>query len=426
MKVQDPCLMADQPTSWTVRVARQLVIKSLSRLKNIQICVHDQDGTWLLGDPGAEVEQRFVVQLKEARLWRELLLGGSLAVGEGYVQGHWRCEDLLGLLRALAAQMEALQQGLDHPLKRWLLPMQRLAHWVNRNTKTGSRRNIQAHYDLGNDFFRLFLDQQHKMYSSAIYPHPEADLETASTYKLEMIARKLDLQPEDHLLEIGTGWGGMAIYAAQHYGCKVTTTTISREQYLHAQQKIAAAGLEDRIELLFEDYRDLTGQYDKLVSIEMIEAVGHDFLPVYLKTLAARLKPEGLALIQAITIRDQRYDQGVKRMDFIKKFIFPGGFLPSLTELSRQLTRHTPLNVINLDEIGLHYAQTLADWRERFHAQLDQVRALGYDEHFIRMWTYYLVYCEAGFRERSIGTAQLLLAGPQNRAAAWNGGALMR
>ena len=418
MKAENLSPMRDQASPLT-KLFRKLALSWLSRIEGAFLEIQDPDGSWMLGQPQAELAVK--VRLLDRGVWQELVLGGTLAGAEAYIAGRWNCSDLTKLTRIMARNLEVLSQGMDNPLKRLGAPVNRLLHFFNRNTREGSRRNISAHYDLGNDFFRLFLDKEHKMYSSAIYPFPEASLEEASSFKLKTIADKLDLQPEDHLLEIGTGWGGMAIFAAKHYGCRVTTTTISREQYEHARQRILEEGLEERITLLFEDYRDLEGEYDKLVSIEMIEAVGHDFLPTYLKTLEKHLKPEGLALIQAITVKDQRYHQAVKKVDFIKKYIFPGGFLPSNSKFLEKLTRFTQLNVIHLDEIGFHYAQTLKDWRSRFLYELDQVRALGYDEAFIRMWEYYLCYCEGGFAERSIGTSQLLLAGPKNRRANYVG-----
>lgn len=414
MKAEHLSPLRDQAGVMT-RLFRKLVIRWLSRIEGAFIEIQDPDGSWMLGQPGTELAVK--VRFLDRGMWQELALGGTLAGAEAYMVGRWNCSDLTKLTRIMARNLEPLSQGMDNPLKRLGAPINRLLHFFNRNTRAGSRRNISAHYDLGNDFFRLFLDREHKMYSSAIYPFTSASLEEASTYKLKTIADKLDLQPEDHLLEIGTGWGGMAIYAAKVYGCRVTTTTISRQQYEHVQRRIAEEGLQDRITLLFEDYRDLQGQFDKLVSIEMIEAVGHDYLPTYLKTLEKHLKPEGLALIQAITVRDQRYAAAVKKVDFIKKYIFPGGFLPSNTKLLEKLTRYTQLNLIHLDEIGFHYAHTLRDWRLRFLSRLDEVRAQGYDERFIRMWEYYLCYCEGGFEERSIGTSQLLLAGPDNRRA---------
>ncbi|MCB2069151.1 MAG: class I SAM-dependent methyltransferase, partial [Ottowia sp.] len=282
--------------------------------------------------------------------------------------------------------------------------------------RTGSRKNIAAHYDLGNDFFKLFLDPT-MMYSSALFPSADASLEEASVAKLDELCRQLELRSEDHLLEIGTGWGGMAIHAARHYGCRVTTTTISREQYQYACEQVQQAGLQDRVTVLCEDYRNLTGRYDKLVSIEMIEAVGHAFYSDYFQRCSALLKPEGKMVIQAITIADQRYDSARKSVDFIQRYIFPGGCLPSLAVISDHLARDTDMQMVHLRDITADYALTLAHWRERFMAAQEAVLRQGFDRSFIRMWEFYLAYCEGGFRERIIGTVQLAFAKPGYRFA---------
>jgi cyclopropane-fatty-acyl-phospholipid synthase len=289
-------------------------------------------------------------------------------------------------------------------------------HALHRNSRGGSRRNIAAHYDLGNDFFSLFLSSD-LMYSSAIWTDEFDTLETASTRKLERICRKLDLKAADRVLEIGTGWGGFALYAARHYGCHVTTTTISREQHALASERVLAEGLGANVDLLLEDYRDLRGQYDKLVSIEMIEAIGADYQETYFAQIGRLLRPQGLALLQAITIEDHRYAQALKSVDFIKRHVFPGCFIPSLQGMLTAKTRACNLALIDLEDFGHSYAQTLRAWRERFLGQLPQVRRLGFDEPFIRMWEFYLAYCEGGFRERSIGVAHLVLAKPGRRGA---------
>ncbi|MET0378422.1 MAG: cyclopropane-fatty-acyl-phospholipid synthase family protein, partial [Spongiibacteraceae bacterium] len=273
---------------------------------------------------------------------------------------------------------------------------------------------IAAHYDLGNDFYELFLDPS-MMYSAAIFPHADSSLEQASLYKIDRICKKLQLQPQDHLLEIGTGWGGLALHAARQYGCRVTTTTISRQQFDYANQLINAAGLSDRVTVLLQDYRDLTGQYDKLVSVEMIEAVGHRYYRDYFSRCGTLLKADGLMLIQAITIADQRYERARRSVDFIQRHIFPGGALPSLAVIAHTIARHSDLTISGIEEITQHYARTLQAWSQRFLAQLERVRALGYDERFIRMWQFYLCYCEGGFMERSIGTHQILFAKPACR-----------
>ena len=317
------------------------------------------------------------------------------------------------MTRLFSANMAAMEsmQASQHWYTRLAL---RIAHTLNRNTHEGSKRNISAHYDLGNDFFRLFLDAT-MMYSSALFASPETPLETAAVDKLDEICRQLELRPGDHLLEIGTGWGGMAIHAATHYGCRVTTTTISREQFEYASKRVHELGLEDRITLLCEDYRALSGEYDKLVSIEMIEAVGHDFYSSYFQCCSKLLKADGKMVIQAITISDQRYDRARRSVDYIKRYIFPGGCLPSLAVIAGHLAQDTDMQMVHLRDITQDYAQTLRLWRQRFLDRLEDVRAMGFDDRFIRMWEFYLSYCEGGFRERIIGTAQLAFAKPGYR-----------
>lgn len=353
------------------------------------------------------------IEVLDARFWSELAFGGSIGAGEAYMAGYWRCDDLTALVRILLQNRHVLD-GMEGGMAAITVPLQKALHWANRNTRSGSRRNIAAHYDLGNDFFALFLDPT-MMYSCAIYETPQTTLAEAQQARLHRICQRLDLKPTDHLLEIGTGWGGMAIHAAQHYGCRVTTTTISRQQYELARERVAAAGLQDRITLLLEDYRDLTGQYDKLVSLEMIEAVGHQFYETYFAQCARLLKDDGLMLLQSITIADQRYEAARKSVDFIQRHIFPGSTIPSVTALLSATTKASDLKLVQLDDIGPHYATTLRHWRENFMARLDDVRAQGYSEEFIRMWEFYLCYCEGGFEEHAIGDVHMLLAKPDNR-----------
>jgi cyclopropane-fatty-acyl-phospholipid synthase len=341
---------------------------------------------------------------------------GSVGAGESYIRGDWHCSDLVALVQLLVRNRDLLD-GMERGVARvggWLLK-----GWnrLRRNTREGSRRNIAAHYDLGNPFFSLFLSQD-LMYSSALYASPADSLEDASRRKLARICAQLQLQPGDHVVEIGTGWGGFALYAAGEIGCHVTTTTISVEQYTLAKARVEAAGLQDKVTLLLKDYRDLDGQYDKLVSIEMIEAIGAQYLDTYFDTLTRLLKPEGLALLQAITIEDQRYEQARRSVDYIKRFVFPGSFIPSINAIMAAKTRSSDLQLIGQQDFGTSYALTLRAWRQRFLAQLPAVRAQGFDERFIRLWEFYLAYCEGGFLERSIGVSHLLMARPGYRPAA--------
>jgi cyclopropane-fatty-acyl-phospholipid synthase len=391
---------------WLARLGRRLVLAQLRRLHT---------GTLTLVE-GA-IRQSFGRGLPQIALtvhhpsfYAMLAFGGSIGAGEAYMAGAWSCSDLTGLVRLLLRNRDVLD-GLEGRLARLTAPLRRGLHWLNRNSRSGSRRNISAHYDLGNDFFRLMLDDT-LMYSCAIFASPQTTLREASLAKLDAICRKLDLRPTDHVLEIGTGWGGFALHAARHYGCRVTTTTISRNQYDLARQRIAEAGLEDRITLLLEDYRDLTGQYDKLVSIEMIEAVGHRYFDTYFAQCARLLKPEGQMLLQAITIADQRYEAARRSVDFIQRYIFPGSTIPSITAMLDAITRASDLKLFHLEDIGDHYVTTLARWRENFFSNIERVRAMGYPESFVRMWEFYLCYCEGGFAERALGDVQMLLVKP--------------
>ena len=395
---------------------RKALLGKLEKIQGAELTIGDPLGQCVLGRVGAD-GLRASIQVHDVSFYRQISLGGSIGAAEAYMDQLWQADDLTRVIQILVRNrdlLDSMEGGLatlaNQALKFW--------HSTRRNSQEGSRKNIASHYDLGNDFFKLFLDQ-HGMYSSATFYRQSMSLEQASTAKLERICQKLALKPSDHLLEIGTGWGGFAAYAAQHYGCRVTTTTISKAQYEGAKARIQAADLQDKVTLIMEDYRELTGQYDKLVSIEMIEAVGHHYLDTYISKCASLLKPDGLALIQAITIEDQRYEQALKAVDFIKRYIFPGSFIPCVSAIVQSSARCSDLRLLNLEDQGESYALTLRSWRERFMAELEQVRAQGYNEEFIRMWEFYLCYCEGGFWEKSISNVQLLLAKPGNRRKQW-------
>jgi len=394
-------------------LSRKLLLRVLSNIRVGSFTIRDGGEVYRLGRAGVPGEPQAEVTVHNRRVYRKILTGGTIASGEAYIEGDWSTPDLTAVTRLFSANLQTLEsmQNKQHWTVRAAL---KLAHLANRNTREGSKRNISAHYDLGNDFFRLFLDPT-MMYSSALYEDPAATLELASEAKLDEICRQLELSPDDHLVEIGTGWGGMAIHAASNYGCRVTTTTISQEQYEYARDKVIELGLEDRITVLCEDYRNLTGKYDKLVSIEMIEAVGHEFYGNYFATCSKLLKPHGKMVIQAITMTDQRYDQARHAVDYIKRYIFPGGCLPSINVIAGHLAEDTDLQMVHLRDITEDYAETLAEWHRRFNDQLETVRDMGFDERFIRMWQFYLSYCEGGFRERIIGTVQLAFAKPGYR-----------
>ncbi|MBS3803225.1 MAG: class I SAM-dependent methyltransferase [Oleiphilaceae bacterium] len=400
-------------TSMTTRAARQLVCHQFGELGDGTLTVRESgQGVRHFGDGDTSHPSAELI-VHDASTWRDLLTGGSIGAAESYVAGDWSSPDLVSLLRFFTRNVDRMNAFEDK--FSWVTkPALKGLHWLNRNTPAGARKNIEAHYDLGNELFELFLDPT-MMYSSAIYPTASSTLEQGAVHKLETICRKLDLKPGDDVMEIGTGWGGFAIHAAKHYGCHVTTTTISREQLELAQQRVQAEGLNDRITLLFEDYRDLTGQFDKLVSIEMIEAVGPQYLDSYLGQIDSLLKPEGLALIQAINMPEQRYRRALKNVDFIQRFIFPGSFIPSFGAMLESMGKETQLVLTHAEDIGFHYARTLNDWCERFLANHDRIQGLGYDDRFKRLWHFYFAYCEAGFRERAIGVSQIVLAKPGNK-----------
>ncbi|NHO64494.1 class I SAM-dependent methyltransferase [Aestuariicella hydrocarbonica] len=408
---------ATDRVSWLDRLSRKIMLNILSGLQVGHLTLEDADGVYRFGEERQEsqsqVQLQAHVRVHSFSAYRQLLFGGSIGAGEAYMMAEWSTPCLVSVVRLMCANMRILDQ-VDGRWSRLKGVVNGLAHRLNANSRSGSRKNIAAHYDLGNDFFELFLDPK-LMYSSAIYPAEHSSLEEASVYKLDAVCQKLCLSEKDHLLEIGTGWGGLAVHAAKHYGCRVTTTTLSKEQYAHAQKVVRAEGLEDRITLLLKDYRDLTGSYDKLVSIEMIEAVGHKYYPTYFRQCSQLLKEDGLMLIQAITIADQRFESASRSVDFIQKYIFPGGSLPSNSVIASCVADYTNMMLVDLHDIGLDYAKTLCDWRTRFHARIEAVKSQGFDEVFYRMWDFYLAYCEGGFRERAISTVQVVMAKPNAR-----------
>lgn len=392
----------------TGSLLRRGVLRQLTQLKHGQLVVIENGERHVFGTAGSPLIGE--IHILDAAAWGLVAGNGSIGAGEAFIHGYWSSPDLTAVVRVFVSNLEVLD-ALEGGLAKLGRPFVQALHWLNRNTRKGSQKNIAAHYDLGNDLFEQFLDPT-MMYSAAQFLTDEDSLEQAQLNKLERICQKLALKPSDHLLEIGTGWGSMALYAAQHYGCKVTTTTLSKEQYAFTAQRIEALGLQDQVTLLLKDYRDLTGQYDKLVSIEMIEAVGHRFMPVYFKQCAQLLKSNGLMLLQAITIREQRYEQAKGSVDFIQRYIFPGGALPCVQKMLEVISRDTDMNLLHMEDFGLHYARTLRLWHENFRRAQGRLSELGYDDYFLRLWEFYLCYCEGGFLERTIGTAQMLLAKP--------------
>ena len=391
------------------RASRRIVFRTLGRMSGGCLELVEPDGRrFTFGDPASELRASIAVHSPS---FYRAMLGGSVGLGEAYRDGGWDTDDPVTLTRIAARNLPALDVWRRR-FRPALAPLQRTLWRVPRNTKSKSKRHISSHYDLGNDLFALYLDES-MMYSSAYFAHPDASLGDAQRTRLDRICRALELTPEDHLLEIGTGWGGLAAYAASNYGCRVTTTTISREQREGALRRIADAGVEDRVTVLLEDYRDLRGSYDKLVSIEMIEAVGWQYFGEFFRRCSELLKPDGLFFLQAIVIDDRVYELEKASRGFSNALIFPGGCLPSVEVIQRCIATETDLSTIWLDDISAHYAETLKLWRRRFVANYDLAAELGYDEPFRRLWTLWLAMSEAGFRERRIRDVQMLFAKPE-------------
>ena len=382
---------------------KKRLLSQLENIKHSQLSIHDPEGKTVIGQANSEGDLCASIHFKDLECYRDIALGGSNAAAEAFIQGRWQTDSLTNVICIMARNADLLDE-MEQGISAVAAGVLKLWHSRNHNSKEGSKKNIAAHYDLGNDFFRLFLDDR-MMYSSYIYEEGD-DLHVASTRKLDTICQQLEINANDHVLEIGSGWGGFACHAAKTTGCKVTTITISKEQFLGATELVAKEKLQQQVEVKLQDYRDISEQYDKVVSIEMIEAVGHQYLDTYFETISTALKPKGQALIQAITLNDHRYEKSLKEVDFIKGYIFPGSFIPCVSVISEAAGKQA-LVMQNLLDIGLDYATTLKDWRERFFQNIDHVRAQGFDERFIRMWEFYLCYCEGGFLERSISDVQI-------------------
>jgi cyclopropane-fatty-acyl-phospholipid synthase len=404
-----------EPVSLLTRLAKTLLLGQLNKIRHGRLRIIDGDLDRSFGHPTAQAPFDVTVRVGNPRLYADALFAGTVGAGEAYISGYWHCDHMTDLVRLFVAN-DDMMADVDTGWSRLAGVFMKAAHWLNRNDKDGSRRNIAAHYDLGNRFFELFLDET-MAYSCGIFPRPDSSLADASRAKFDAACSKLALGPGHRLLEIGTGWGGLAIHAARHYGCHVTTTTISTQQYDYAKQRIEREGLKGKITLLLEDYRDLKGEFDALVSIEMVEAVGHQYLDTYFRQCSELLRPTGAMLLQAITIGDQYYTRALRSVDYIKKCIFPGGFLPSVQSLADSVARSTDMKLFHLEDIGPHYARTLKLWREAFMGRLAEVRAQGYPDSFARMWEYYFCYCEGGFEERRLGDVQMLLTKPHSRRA---------
>ncbi|WP_404343935.1 class I SAM-dependent methyltransferase [Pseudoalteromonas mariniglutinosa] len=402
-------LAVQQSSSWLTKIYKKLVFGAFDSIEVGSITLVEGNQRQQFGNNNSELS--VTLNVNHAAMYKAFALSGSIGAGESYILGQWDCDNLTKLIEIFAIN----QQQLDEFEKKFAFFSNlyyRLNHLKNKNSKSGSKKNIVAHYDLGNDLYSAFLSKE-MLYSCAVYPQKSATLEQAQHHKLELICQQVDLQAGDKVVEIGTGWGAFAIHAATHYDCHVTTTTISDEQHDFVAKKITELGLEQKITLLKQDYRLLEGHYDKLVSIEMIEAVGHEFLPSFFAKCNALLKPSGAMLIQAITIADQRYKHYLKNSDFIQQYIFPGGCLPCIDEMNKQIKQQTDMVVHTVKDIGVHYARTLADWRSRFIASWPEIDKVKFDQRFYRLWLFYLAYCEGAFRTRATSTVHLVARKPR-------------
>ena len=402
-------LVVSSNTSWQHRSCRTIMLKVFASLPQGKMVIKER-GVLVDTFGQKDSELHAEIDFQCLSVYQSLLFGGSVASGETFSDGLWTTPNLTNVIRVFARNLPLLDSWESK--MEWLaFPIRKISHLANKNSASGSKKNIAAHYDLGNKLYTRFLDDT-MMYSSAIYPSINSTLAQAQNAKLKAICDKLQLTSKDHVVEIGTGWGGLAVFAAKNYGCKVTTTTISEEQHQYTQNLINKEGLQDKITLLKEDYRLLEGKYDKLVSIEMIEAVGKEYLPTFFKKCSSLLKDEGLMVLQAITISDHRLESYSKSVDFIQKHIFPGGFLPSQLLINQHLKKHTDLMIRDLHDIGLDYARTLRDWHHKLLENKEPLAEDGYDDRFMNMWRYYFSYCEGGFLERTISTVQLVISKP--------------
>ncbi|WP_462172785.1 class I SAM-dependent methyltransferase [Pseudoalteromonas xiamenensis] len=403
---------ASTNVSGLLKVYRHLVHKAFSNLKYGKLVINEAGTRYEFGKCNAV---DVVIDVTDPRMYKSFALGGSVGAAEAYIAGYWNTNRLTDLIELFVKN----QCVLDEFEKQfsWLTAiLNKVKHRLNRNTKAQSKKNIAAHYDLGNDLYTAFLSEE-MLYSSAIFSHPTESLEEAQQNKLRAICERLDLKEGETLVEIGTGWGALALYAAENYGVYVTTTTISEEQFSYVKEKVAEKNLEHKITLLKKDYRELEGKFDKLVSIEMIEAVGHEYLAGFFTKCNALLKENGLMLIQAITIADQRYDHYLKNSDFIQQYIFPGGCLPSVEQMTKHIRESTNLVVHALHDIGLHYAHTLKHWHERFVNAWPNLDRTKFDESFYRLWTFYFCYCEGAFKQRATSAVHLVARKPSARTS---------
>ena len=391
------------------KVARKIIFSHFNRIKEGEITVIENTTHITFGEITANFPVKATIEVQNPKMYLDIVAKGLNGSADAFIKGWWTCDNLTNLVRIFTRNRDAANQfesGIAN-LAIWIM---KLSHSCRRNNLKESLRNIHAHYDLGNNFFSTFLDYT-RMYSCAMFSKPESSLHEASITKNDRICKKLYLSPADHLLEIGTGWGGFALHAAKHYGCRVTSTTISKEQFVYTENLIKENGLQDQVTILKKDFRQLDGQFDKLVSIEMIEAVGYKLYKTFFQKCSQLLKPEGLLVIQAITITDNLFEESKDFIDFIKQYIFPGSCIPSITALCTAATS-SDIKLFHLEDITPHYARTLKEWRINFLKNNKQVKDLGFTNAFIRMWLFYLCYCEGGFIERQIGNVQMVLLKP--------------
>ena len=392
------------------KISKEIVHRNLSGVSKGTLIITEGKQKYRFGFDSSLTAE---ITVNNPSFYSEVLLGGSIGASEAFIHKSWSSRNLTKVIQFMARNQSTMDK-IEGPFKLLIAPFLRVLHSLNKNTLYGSKKNIAQHYDLSNNFFSLFLDQS-MMYSSAIYSKKTDSLEIAAEHKLNVICKKLQLNKSHRIIEIGSGWGGFAIFAAKNYGCHITTTTISKEQYTFVRKKVKEQNLQNHIKVVFKDYRELTGKYDKLVSIEMIEAVGHQFYDTYFAKISKLLKEDGDGLIQAITIRDQRYKQALGTVDFIQKYIFPGSCIPSINAIQDSMTTSGDMVINDILDIGLHYARTLSVWRKRFITHSDEILELGFDEVFIRKWLFYFSYCEGGFLEKSISDVHIHITKPEYR-----------
>ena len=414
MTEQQRVMSASNEASLIERFSRDIALRALASLQHGYLTLTENG--CVVGEFGRKTDALHArIDVQHPRMYRRFLLAGDIGAGESFIDKDWTTPDLLSVIRVFVQNLDAMDaMSQRYGWVTW--PLQKLTFLARRNSKRNAKQNILSHYDLGNELYSRFLDSR-MQYSSAVYPTPDTSLEAAQVHKLQRLCDMLDIQPGDHVVEIGTGWGGLAIYMAQHYDCHVTTTTISDAQLAYAKARVKKLGLQDKVTLLNRDYRDLDGQFDKLISVEMIEAVGKQYLPSFFKQCSRLLKPQGRMVLQAITIADQRIKRYNRDVDFIQQHVFPGGYLPSNELLTRLTRQHTDMVVRQIDDSGLDYAHTLADWRTAFNSKQQELSTLGYDDRFARFWNYYLCYCEGGFTERSVSAVQLAASKPADKGA---------